>query len=212
MSDSQVELKINMLRSGYETSQEQALTVSLPAGKHLALSGRSGSGKTSLLQVLAGLQPASSGHFLWQGQEISAANLRWWRQQFCYLPQTPVMGGESVVDALRLPWALKALKDEMPDDQRCVDVLLSLDIEHDLEKAVSELSGGEKQRVAIARALLMDRPVWLLDEPTSALDRTSRDQVMAQLALQPLTCVSVSHDPHWLASAEYQIELGGRDE
>lgn len=212
MSDSQLQLKINMLRSGFEQSQDQALTVSLPAGKHLALSGRSGSGKSSLLQVLAGLQPASSGHFLWQGQAISPGNLRWWRQQFCYLPQTPVMGGETVGDVLRLPWTLKAVKGDIPDDKRCADLLLSLDIAHGLDKAVSALSGGEKQRVAIARALLMDRPIWLLDEPTSALDSTSRDKVMAQLALQPLTCVSVSHDPHWLASAEYQIELGASDE
>ncbi|WP_337247033.1 ABC transporter ATP-binding protein [Photobacterium halotolerans] len=188
------------------------MTVSLPAGKHLALSGRSGSGKSSLLQVLAGLQPASSGSFLWQGQEISPGNLRWWRQQFCYLPQTPVMGGETVGDVLRLPWTLKAVKGDIPDDKRCVDLLLSLEISHGQEQAVSALSGGEKQRVAIARALLMDRPIWLLDEPTSALDSTSRDKVMAQLALQPLTCVSVSHDPDWLASAEYQIELGASDE
>ncbi|KDM89749.1 ATP-binding cassette domain-containing protein [Photobacterium galatheae] len=200
-------LQIVSLRSGMEQQTDKGLNIRLRGGQHLALSGRSGSGKSSLLRVLAGLQPAQSGHFLWQQAVIQPENLRWWRQQFCYLPQSPVMGAETLGEAIRLPWKLKAANGGRPDDDTCHDCLRLLDLLHDLDKAVAELSGGEQQRVAIVRALLMERPLWLMDEPTSALDHTSRDKVMAVLAAKPLTCVSVSHDPHWLNSADQIVDM-----
>ncbi|UTM59699.1 ATP-binding cassette domain-containing protein [Photobacterium sp. CCB-ST2H9] len=203
-------LQIVSLRSGMEHRSDSVLDISLRGGQHLALSGRSGSGKSSLLKVLAGLLPAQSGYFSWQSEVIQPGNLRWWRQQFCYLPQSPVMGAETLAEAIRLPWRLKAVNDGMPDDNACCESLRSLEIRHDLDKAVAELSGGEQQRVAIVRALLMERPVWLMDEPTSALDHTSRDMVMALLAAKSLTCVSVSHDPHWLERADQVVDMGER--
>lgn len=206
------ELAISHLGSGLESSGNDYLTRTLRKGDHMAISGPSGCGKTSLLQVLAGLRPASTGSFKWQGKTVDAELLGWWRQQFCYLPQQPVMGAETIGEVLLLPWSLKATKSPLPDEQQCLDVLTKLSLSHPLTKLASQLSGGEKQRLAIARALLMSRPIWLLDEPTSALDPASRDKVIAVLSEQSLTMVSVSHDPVWLQACQYQHAMEANHE
>ena len=197
------------LGSGYETDPDSSLTVRLEPGQHLAISGPSGCGKSSLLQVIAGLRPPSCGDIHWQQTTIKEQNLPWWRQQFCYLPQQAVMGGETIVQALMLPWQLKALSLPAPSAERCQQVMASLGIPHSLEQPTNKLSGGEKQRLAIARALLMERTLWLMDEPTSALDPASRDKVIALIAKQSLTVISVSHDPVWVNSAQRQHVMGG---
>jgi len=201
-------LAVSHLRSGLESSERYDLTQILQQGEHLAISGPSGCGKTSLLLVLAGLRPSESGTFSWQGKSIDAGSLTWWRQQFCYLPQQPVMGAEEVGQVLRLPWQLKAMKSAVPDDQQCLSVLDKLALSQHLDQPVSQLSGGEKQRLAIARAILMDRPLWLLDEPTSALDPDSRNKVIALLSELQVTSVSISHDPFWIQACHYQHQMG----
>ncbi|WP_299017686.1 ATP-binding cassette domain-containing protein [uncultured Photobacterium sp.] len=202
-------LTIRDLGSGLESSSRDRLAMRLQLGEHLAISGPSGCGKTSLLLVLAGLRAPVSGSFCWQGQPICAESLRWWRQQFCYLPQLPVMGADNVGQVLRLPWQLKALTSKQPDDGRCREILEQLDLHHDLDVPVEQLSGGEKQRLAIARAWLMERPIWLLDEPTSALDPVSRNRVIELLSALPRISISVSHDPVWLKSSHYRHDMGG---
>ncbi|MGR5063558.1 ABC transporter ATP-binding protein [Photobacterium sp. DNB22_13_2] len=201
-----------LLGSGFETDQESHLTVSLQPGQHLAISGPSGCGKSSLLQVIAGLRPSSCGDIHWQQITVKEDNLSWWRQQFCYLPQQAVMGGETILQAMMLPWHLKALSLPEPSHERCLGVLASLGITHTLEQPTDKLSGGEKQRLAIARALLMERTLWLMDEPTSALDAASRDKVIALIAKRSLTVISVSHDPVWMSSAQLQHQMGGANE
>ncbi len=80
------------LRSGFEHPQLAPLSADLLPGQHLALSGASGCGKSSLLQVIAGLKSPRRGHFNYQQQQIDAGSLSFWRQQICYLPQQAVMG------------------------------------------------------------------------------------------------------------------------
>ncbi|MBY5944520.1 ATP-binding cassette domain-containing protein [Photobacterium rosenbergii] len=200
------------LGSGFEADQASHLTVSLQPGQHLAISGPSGCGKSSLLQVIAGLRSAFIGSIRWQQTSIKEQNLTWWRQQFCYLPQQAVMGGETILKALLLPWYLKASSLPVPSDEKCQQVLASLGITHSLEQPTYKLSGGEKQRLGIARALLMERSLWLMDEPTSALDPASRDNVISLLTKQSLTVISVSHDPVWVNSAQLQHMMGGSNE
>lgn len=204
--------RLHELASGQESQHQPYLTRTLLQGQHLAISGPSGCGKTSLLQVLAGLQPAAHGSFAWQGRQVDVTALRWWRRQFCYLPQQPVMGAADIAGVLRLPWQLNAIPGLAPDDDRCDSALKQVGLTHALDRNVAKLSGGEKQRLAIARALLMARPLWLLDEPTSALDPDSRDQMMALLASQSLTMVSVSHDPVWLQQAHVRFRMESGDE
>ncbi|MEZ8142854.1 ABC transporter [Enterovibrio norvegicus FF-33] len=212
MTSPRATLTFHQLRSGYEADKTSALTDALLQGQHLVIKGASGSGKTSLLRVMCALQPAQHGHIAYQKQTVSVQNLPWWRRQFCYLPQEPVMGANTIADVLRLPWSLQATDNLLPSDEECQTTLACLNLQHDMNQDVDTLSGGQKQRLAIARALLLDRPVWLMDEPTSALDAKNRDSLMTLLKTLPIITVSISHDPEWMNAASHTFVLGDHHE
>lgn len=204
-------LRFFELHSGFEHPQLIPLSAELSPGQHLALSGASGCGKSSLLQVIAGLKSPRSGHFNYQQQQIDSVSLSFWRQQICYLPQQPVMGAETVLEVLLLPWHLKAMQSDPvnPSKQHCQQALLQVGLNITLDKEVAVLSGGEKQRLAIARAILMQRSIWLMDEPTSALDPSARNKIIELIKSLKIICISISHDPVWLATADqlYNMDM-----
>ncbi|MEZ8092585.1 ATP-binding cassette domain-containing protein [Photobacterium swingsii] len=206
------QLDIQHLTSGFESVHVAPLHQTLSAYEHLAISGPSGCGKSSLLQILAGLAPPKQGTISWQGNLITPQRLPQWRRDICYLPQQPVMGGETVSQVLLLPWRLNAMQSAIPNEAECQEALEQLGLHHSLDKSVAALSGGEKQRLGFARALLMKRAIWLLDEPTSALDARSRDKVIELLAAIQAIKISVSHDPHWLACCDFVHQMESRDE
>ncbi|WP_419206859.1 ABC transporter ATP-binding protein [Photobacterium leiognathi] len=195
-------LAFNQLRSGFEAHNDSSLSTCIKQGQHLAISGVSGCGKSSLLQVIAGLKAPQSGTVTFNKQLIDVKALNFWRQNICYFPQQAVMGGECVRDVLHLPWRLRAITHlPVPSDELCLSALSQAGITVLLDKSIDTLSGGEKQRVAIARGILMQRNVWLMDEPTSALDPAGRDRIIQLLSELSIICVSVSHDPVWLSKA-----------
>ncbi|WP_305844646.1 ABC transporter ATP-binding protein [Photobacterium leiognathi] len=195
-------LVFNQLRSGFEAHNDSSLSACIKQGQHLAISGVSGCGKSSLLQVIAGLKAPQSGTVIFNKQLIDVKALNFWRQNICYFPQQAVMGGECVRDVLHLPWRLRAITHlPVPSDELCLSALSQAGITVLLDKSIDTLSGGEKQRVAIARGILMQRNVWLMDEPTSALDPAGRDRIIQLLSELSIICVSVSHDPVWLSKA-----------
>ncbi|WP_318459263.1 ABC transporter ATP-binding protein [Photobacterium leiognathi] len=195
-------LVFNQLRSGFEAHNDSSLSACIKQGQHLAISGVSGCGKSSLLQVIAGLKAPQSGTVIFNKQLIDVKALNFWRQNICYFPQQAVMGGECVRDVLHLPWRLRAITHlPIPSDKLCLSALSQAGITVLLDKSIDTLSGGEKQRVAIARGILMQRNVWLMDEPTSALDPAGRDRIIQLLSELSIICVSVSHDPFWLSKA-----------
>ncbi|PSV56730.1 ATP-binding cassette domain-containing protein [Photobacterium sp. GB-3] len=197
-------LAFNQLRSGFESHSDCSLSACIKQGQHLAISGVSGCGKSSLLQVIAGLKAPQLGTVTFNKQLIDVKAFNFWRQNICYLPQQAVMGGECVRDVLHLPWRLKAITHfPVPSDELCLSALSQAGVTVLLDKPIDTLSGGEKQRVAIARSILMQRNVWLMDEPTSALDPSGRDRIIQLLSELTIICVSVSHDPVWLASATH---------
>ncbi|WP_318433056.1 ABC transporter ATP-binding protein [Photobacterium leiognathi] len=195
-------LVFNQLRSGFEAHSDSSLSTCIKQGQHFAISGVSGCGKSSLLQVIAGLKAPQSGTVTFNKQLIDVKALNFWRQNICYFPQQAVMGGECVRDVLHLPWRLRAIAHlPVPSDELCLSALSQAGITVLLDKSIDTLSGGEKQRVAIARGILMQRNVWLMDEPTSALDPAGRDRIIQLLSELSIICVSVSHDPVWLSKA-----------
>ncbi|WP_305842594.1 ABC transporter ATP-binding protein [Photobacterium leiognathi] len=195
-------LVFNQLRSGFEAHSDSSFSACIKQGQHLAISGVSGCGKSSLLQVIAGLKAPQSGNVTFNNQLIDVKALNFWRQNICYFPQQAVMGGECIRDVLHLPWSLRAITHlPVPSDELCLSALSQAGITVLLDKSIDTLSGGEKQRVAIARGILMQRNVWLMDEPTSALDPAGRDKIIQLLAELSMIYISVSHDPIWLKGA-----------
>ncbi|HIF9514106.1 ATP-binding cassette domain-containing protein [Photobacterium damselae] len=201
-------LRFQSLRSGFE-DPSLAFTDEVCSGQHLAIWGDSGCGKTSLIQVIASLKPAQQGEFYYQDRAITPLSFPWWRQQIGYLPQQPIMGGDTVEQVLLLPWQMQAMDKSIPlvTPSQCEQALNRANLSVALSKEVNLLSGGEKQRLALARLLLMQRPVWLLDEPTSALDMSSRDHLIALVKESSAICISVSHDPIWYNAADMQYAM-----
>jgi putative ABC transport system ATP-binding protein len=158
------------------------VSLDIPAGDFLALLGASGSGKSSLLNLLAGLDHATSGVVFVLGRELgamSAIDLAHHRnrtigmvfQSFNLLPRMTVM--ENVELPLRLAEVPRA---ERP--QRVMQALERVGLSARLTHRPGELSGGEQQRVAIARALVNRPRILLADEPTGNLDSATGEEIL----------------------------------
>ncbi len=161
------------------------VSLSLEAGKRVALLGANGSGKSTLLRLLDVLYAPASGEILFHGQSLDAH--RFEDDQFAFdfrrrvglVFQNPdvQLFNPTVFDEIAFaPLQLRWSKDEII---RRVDQMLDmLEIRHLKNRPPHRLSGGEKKRVAIASVLVLDPEVLLLDEPTAALDPRSQSQII----------------------------------
>lgn len=160
----------------------QDISLELSGGDRLLLLGASGSGKSSLLQLLNRLQSPTDGSLTFAEKAYASYAPEILRRQIALIPQEAKLLGMTVKDALFYPLVLQ----KIPRAERQRRWLLwqdKLDIPDDwLDRNEALLSGGQKQWVAIARTLLMEPQVLLLDEPTSALD-LGRTQKLAELLL-----------------------------
>ncbi|MCV2353836.1 ATP-binding cassette domain-containing protein [Paucibacter sp. B2R-40] len=173
---------------------------SLPIGQHLLLRGGSGTGKSTLLALLAGLLTPSAGALLLAGtalQTLSPRRLDAWRgANLGFVPQRLHLSAAlSVAENLSLPYIAAGLS---PQPGRAAELLERLGLSGLDKRLPHRLSVGQAQRVALARAL-MRRPRFLLvDEPTANLDDDSAAQVIDLLtqsaAEQSATLILATHD------------------
>lgn len=180
------------------------LDLDVPTGSFEALMGPSGSGKSSLLNLIAGLDRPTGGTIQVAGKDIGNMGegaLAQWRsstlgfifQQFNLLP---VLTAQQNV---ALPLLLHKMSNA-DRKKRALTALRIVGLEERSDHFPRQLSGGQEQRVAIARALVSDPSILIADEPTGNLDRESTETVLE--LLQKLnkefgkTIVMVTHDPH----------------
>ncbi|WP_374035391.1 ABC transporter ATP-binding protein [Bdellovibrio bacteriovorus] len=190
---------LELLNIGKSFSSQTALkgvNLSIGEGEFFSLLGPSGCGKTTLLRIIAGLESATSGQILLDGQRVDhlPAQKRPFNmvfQRYALFPHMTV--GENIAYGLRL----KGLgKDQI--EAKVAEVLALVDMGEFRDRKPETLSGGQSQRVAVARALVNEPRVLLLDEPLSALDYRMREHMQKELrALQQklgLTFICVTHD------------------
>ena len=182
----------------------EEISLSIEKGEHLTITGPSGSGKSSLLKVLAGLVSPSSGRLFYQGQDLEDLDPVSYRREVSYCFQQPVLFGQTVRDNMAFPFEIRQI---LFDQKKVLAALARLDLGPEfLEKPIKELSGGEKQRVALVRNLLFEPKVLLLDEVSSGLDEKTKTLLrtfLTDLHQAGVTLIEVTHD-------QREIEAAGR--
>ena len=191
--------------------------LSLAAGELIVLTGDNGSGKTTFLKILAGLERAERFALRFNGHAASGhAYPEALRREILYVHQHPYLFNTSIADNIRYGLRLRALA-AAERERRVADAIAWAGVGHLSEVAPRELSGGEKQRVALARAKVLEPRILLVDEPTSNLDVQARAQVIELLRKTATgeNCVVVAcHDRELieLAGARRWHLAGGRIE
>ena len=176
------------------------VSLQVPDRHYAILMGATGTGKTTLLEAIAGLSPVTAGSIVLGDRNIT--RLRPAERNIGYVPQDGALFNKMTVRE-NMAFALVsrgATKEFI--EQRVHDLAVMLGISNLLHRGVRKLSGGEKQRVALGRALASKPSILLLDEPLSALDEKTRNQMYELLRqVQRDNLVTVLHVTHHLADA-----------
>ncbi|MEQ8287471.1 ABC transporter ATP-binding protein [Thalassospira sp.] len=174
------------------------VSVSVKPGEFLGLIGPNGSGKTSVMSVLSGIRPPSTGQAFLDGKEMKKVGRRNLARQIGFVEQQAdtidritvreaVSLGRTPYLSLLTPWSTN-------DDRIIEDALIAVDMAEMKDRMWHTLSGGEKQRVHIARALAQEPTYLLLDEPTNHLDIRHQLGLLELVRRLPLTVVAALHD------------------
>lgn len=184
----------------------EKVSMEVPSGKYAVLMGKTGRGKTSLLECICGLRSIESGRISVRGVDVT----RWTPadREIGYVPQDLALFPTLTV-AAHLKFALQLRKQSSSQMQSRADELGEvLGISHLMDRQVAKLSGGESQRVALGRALSFRPAVLLLDEPLSALDEDTRQEMHVLLRkVQTSTGVTTLHVTHNEEEAEALADM-----
>ena len=191
------------------------VTLQIPRGQLVAVRGRSGSGKTTFLSLVGGLDRPTSGRVVVDGLELSTLSdrdlVQVRRRTIAFVFQSfgllPILtAAENVEVPMRLVKAEPKAR-----DRRVADLLDMVGLGERMKHRPHELSGGEQQRVAIARALANQPSLLLADEPTGQLDLETGHRIMTVLRSvvrqERITAIVATHDQAMIDVADRVIEL-----
>ena len=177
------------------------ISLNIQKGEFVAITGKSGCGKTTLLNIIGLLDDLTEGHYTLNGQDVrhlsdkAKARLRF--QTFGYIFQSfNLLSSHTVAENVALPLGYAGVP-KQERLARAAEMLRKVGLLDKMKAYPNELSGGQQQRVAIARALINHPPIILADEPTGNLDSRSSAQIMdilAELADEGATLLLVTHD------------------
>lgn len=164
------------------------LNMDITGGEFVALLGASGAGKSSLLRIIAGLAPPTSGSVTGSDNQPLAGRIAWMGQKDLLYPWL------SVIDNVALGARLRG---EKVDRDWARHLLARVGLSREEKSLPATLSGGMRQRAALARTLYERQPIVLMDEPFSALDAITRTQIqiLAAELLAQHTVLLITHDP-----------------
>ena len=202
-------LEIKNVTYSYANSKEKVLSLinqGFELGKFYAIIGKSGTGKSTLLSLLAVLDKPNSGEILFKDENIEKAGYSNHRKNNISL----VFQNYNLIDYLSPLENIRFVNSKASED-----ILLELGLDRtQVRRNVMKLSGGQQQRVAIARALVSEAPVILADEPTGNLDETTAGEiieVLKKLAKERNKCVIVvTHSKEVASAADTILELNNK--
>jgi len=191
----------NVSFSYLESPILKSLSLSIKPGSIVAITGSSGSGKTTILNLLTKLYEADAGKILVNGREISEIDPVWVRINVSYVTQEPILFMGSILDNIK--YGNDSFDTSMENVLRAAKLANAHDFISSLpegyETRIGEkgltLSGGQRQKIVLARALVKDPKIFILDESTSSLDAASEKSIIEGLktVCQDRTCLIVTH-------------------
>ncbi|MEK7626982.1 MAG: ABC transporter ATP-binding protein [Patescibacteria group bacterium] len=209
-------IKMKDIKKSYSEPVLKGINLNICKGEFVAIIGASGSGKSTILNIMGLLDIPTSGEYLFDGANImkmtedELANARNKKIGFIFQSfEKFILKKSSVLNNIILPLVYS----DVPEHkwrQMAEDKLNAVGIKNKINNYMNQLSGGEAQRVAIARALINDPSVLLADEPTGNLDTKRSAEIMEiflRLNRQGVSIVMITHEPHIAVYASRQIIL-----
>ena len=213
-------IEIRDLKKIYSAGEEpvaalDGVSLTIDSGEFVAIMGASGSGKSTMLNILGCLDVPTSGSYLLDGLEVARRSRRelavirnrklgFVFQNFNLLPRT------SAIENVELPAVYRGLLSHAQRRRRAIELLTRVGLGGRGTHTPAELSGGQQQRVAIARALMNEPPVLFADEPTGNLDTKSSVEIMnlfTALSAEGITIVMVTHEDDIAAYAKRHLVM-----
>jgi ABC-type bacteriocin/lantibiotic exporter with double-glycine peptidase domain len=194
------------------------VNLEIPAGSMTGIVGKTGAGKTTLVDIILGLLEPASGQVLIDNVAVDESNRKAWQKNLSYVSQHIYLCDDTIT--ANIAFGLRPEEIDMERVRGAAKMAsLSNFIENELEKGYDtivgengiRLSGGQRQRVGIARALYLGRPVLVLDEATSALDPATEREVMDAIhtAGMKKTVFIISHKPELLTQCDSILIVHG---
>lgn len=189
-----MEVKVRNLKKYYKENLVLDIAdYTFKEGQIIGLRGPNGVGKSTLLNIIAGLDPQFEGEVLYDWKPLDEKI----QKEITEVFQKPFLFKRKVKDNIQYPMLLRRL-DKVEIERRTLELAKALDIEDLLNKRGNQLSGGEAQKVALARALVIRPKLLLLDEPTSSIDEeamiTIENCILNFHKQSNATIIIVTHD------------------
>ncbi len=185
----------------------------VPAGSSVGIVGRTGAGKTTLVNLLSRFYDPTHGHVLLDGVDIREYKLTDLRNQFGLVPQDPVLFSRTIAENIAYASADAGEHDIIEAAKAANAHAFIMRLPEGYRTIVGErgatLSGGERQRIALARAFLKNAPILILDEPTSSIDLKTEASIMeaTQRLIGGRTAFIIAHRPSTLENCDILLTI-----
>ena len=211
-------IEFKVVRLTYPGTTREAIkgvTLSVRPGEHVALVGLSGSGKSSMVNLVPRFWSVTSGAVTVDGVNVEDCTLTSLRNHIAVVSQNVILFDTTIREniAYGMPEVSEAAIEKAVEAAALAEVVAAFPkgLDTPVGEAGGLLSGGQKQRISIARALLKDAPILILDEATSALDSESENQIKEALEtlMQGRTCLTVAHRLSTIDRADRIVVMQG---